>query len=131
MRQRNRRIHSDKDSSVPLMHHDPNDLGLICLVKKRINLFRIFLKNRILTITCSNPTGHNCSTFAKMMLRDLNDPYIELPEDGLGTWIGSATSRYLVDKQLRSGKWYKTQSFSLMFWFLAGIGAAYFLFKTV
>ena len=22
------------DSSVPLMHHDPSDLGLICLVKK-------------------------------------------------------------------------------------------------
>ena len=23
------------DSSVPLMHHDPKDLGLICVVKKR------------------------------------------------------------------------------------------------
>ena len=23
------------DSSVPFMHHDPRDLGLICLVKKR------------------------------------------------------------------------------------------------
>ena len=23
------------DSSVPLIHHDPRDLGLICLVKKR------------------------------------------------------------------------------------------------
>ena len=79
----------------------------------------------------SSPTGHNCFTFAKMMLRDLNDPYIELPEDGLGTWIGSATSRYLVDKQLTSRKWYNTPSFLLMFGFLAGVVVAYFLFKTV
>ena len=79
----------------------------------------------------SNPTGHNCFTFAKMMLRDLNDRFIELPEDGLGTWIGSATSRYLVDKQLTSRKWYKTPSFLLMFGFLTGVVVAYFLFKTV
>ena len=78
----------------------------------------------------SNPTGHNCFTSTKMMLRDLNDPFIELPEDGLETWIGSATSRYLVDKQLTSRKWYKTSSFQLMFGFLAGIVVAYFLFKT-
>lgn len=77
----------------------------------------------------SNPTGHNCFTFAKMMLRGLNDRFIELPEDGLETWIGSATSRYLVDKQLTRRKWYKTPSFLLMFGFLAGIVVAYFLFK--
>jgi len=29
------------DSSVPLTHHDPRDLGLICLVKKRKIRFRI------------------------------------------------------------------------------------------
>ena len=29
------------DSSVPLTHHDPKHLGLICLVKKRIIYFRI------------------------------------------------------------------------------------------
>ena len=34
VRQRNRRIHS-VDSSVPLTQHDPKDLGLIRLVKKR------------------------------------------------------------------------------------------------
>ena len=79
----------------------------------------------------SNPTGHNCFTFAKMVLRDLNDPYIELPDDGLETWIGSATSRYLVDKQLTSRKWYKAPSFLLMFGFLTGVVVAYFLFKTV
>ena len=47
------------DSSVPLIHHDPRDLGLICLVKKRKIRFRIlsdlriqswiFLKKRTLT----------------------------------------------------------------------------------
>jgi len=46
------------DSSVPLTHHDPKDLGLICLVKKRKIRFRIlpdlriqswiFLKKRLL-----------------------------------------------------------------------------------
>ena len=30
------------DSSDPLTHHDPRDLGLICLVKKRKIHFRIF-----------------------------------------------------------------------------------------
>lgn len=78
----------------------------------------------------SNTTGHNCFTFAKMMLHDLNDPFIQLPEHGLDTWIGSATSRYLVDKQLRSQKWYKKPSFVLILGFLAGIGVAYFKFKT-
>ena len=78
----------------------------------------------------SNPTGHNCFTFAKMMLRDLNDPFIELPEAGLETWIASATSRYLVDKHLPSRRWYSAPSFLLMFGFLAGIVVAYFLFKT-
>ena len=47
------------DSSVPLTHHDPKDLGLICLVKKRKIYFRIlsdftiqswiFLKKRTLS----------------------------------------------------------------------------------
>ena len=35
------------DSSVPLMHHDPSDLGLICLVKKRKIRFRILSDLRI------------------------------------------------------------------------------------
>ena len=30
------------DSSVPLTHHDPRDLGLICQVKKRKIRLRIF-----------------------------------------------------------------------------------------
>ena len=29
------------DTSVPLTHHDPRDIGLICLVKKRKMHFRI------------------------------------------------------------------------------------------
>ena len=77
----------------------------------------------------SNPTGHNCFTFAKKMLRDLNDPYIELPEDGLDTWICSATSRYLIDKQFRNRKWYEKSSFHLMFGFLFGVVVAFFLLK--
>ena len=35
------------DSSVPLIHHDPRDLGLICLVKKCKIHFRIFSDLRI------------------------------------------------------------------------------------
>ena len=30
------------DSSVPLIHHDPRDLGLICLVKKEKSVFGFF-----------------------------------------------------------------------------------------
>ena len=37
----------DVDSSVPLMHHDPSDLGLICLLKKRKIRFRIYRDLRI------------------------------------------------------------------------------------
>ena len=32
--QRNQRTTLELDSSVPLTHHDPRDLGLICVVKK-------------------------------------------------------------------------------------------------
>ena len=35
------------DSSVPLIHHDPRDLGLICLVKKHKIRFRILSDVRI------------------------------------------------------------------------------------
>ena len=35
------------DSSVPLTHHDPKDLGLICLVKKSKIHFRILSDFRI------------------------------------------------------------------------------------
>ena len=37
------------DYSVPLTRHDPKDLGLICLVKKRKIRFRIFLDLKILS----------------------------------------------------------------------------------
>ena len=46
-----------------------------------------------------NPTGHNCFTFAKMMLHDLNTEYIQVPGDKVDEWIISAASRFLVDKQ--------------------------------
>ena len=35
------------DSSVPLTHHDPKDLGFICLVKQRKIRFRILSDFRI------------------------------------------------------------------------------------
>jgi hypothetical protein len=71
-----------------------------------------------------NRTGHNCFTFAREMLCDLNDEYINLPEDTLGTWIYSATSRFLVDKQFNN-RWWKASRFFLMFTFLAGVASAY------
>ena len=83
-------------------------------------------------ISSSNPTGHNCFTFAKMILRNLDDARIQLPEGGLDTWIGSATSRYLVDKQVsKSTKRcpYRTSWSQLMFAFLAGGVFVAFLFK--
>ena len=37
----------EMDSSVPLMHHDPRDLGLICVIKKHKIRFRILSDLRI------------------------------------------------------------------------------------
>ncbi len=71
-----------------------------------------------------NPTGHNCFTFARKMLRDLNDEYISVPDDTLGKWIYSATSRVLVDKKFNK-KWWKASRLPLMFTFLAGVVSAY------
>lgn len=78
-----------------------------------------------------NPTGHNCFTFAKKMLHDLNDPFIQLPENDLRTWIMSATSGYLVDRQSRSRTWYKKPSFPVMLLFLAVIFVAYRNFRPI
>ena len=60
------------DSSVPLIHHDLRDLGLICLVKKRKIHFRIlsdlriqswiFLKKR----TLSSVDMHSCNVYAML-----------------------------------------------------------------
>ena len=87
--------------------------------------FHLLGNNSVLAVSSatssSNPMGHNCFTFAKKMLRDLNDQYIELPEDGLDTWICSATSRYLIDKRFRNRKWYEKSRFHLMFGFLVGV----------
>ena len=78
----------------------------------------------------SNDTGHNCFTFARTMLRSLNDEYIMIPEDTLDTWIISATSRYLVEKQFNNKSW-KTQTFGLVLAlvFLAGVITAYIIPK--
>jgi hypothetical protein len=42
-----------------------------------------------------NPTGHNCFTFAREMLRDLNDEYIQIPQDRFDKWIASVSSRVI------------------------------------
>ena len=49
--------------------------------------------------------GYNSFTFARMMLRDLDDEYIEIPQATLGNWIVSATSRNLRDKLLDKQWW--------------------------
>lgn len=63
----------------------------------------------------SNETGHNCFTFAKMVLRNLNEPTIRVREDTLDRWVVSATSRYLQDDRSIQEQWYEAQSFKLMF----------------
>ena len=52
-----------------------------------------------LATASSKSTGHNCFTFAKKMLHDLNDEYIQVPADKVAEWIVSAASRFLVDNQ--------------------------------
>ena len=54
----------------------------------------------------SNTTGHNCFTFARMMLHDLNDENIQIPQDKLADWVFSATSRFLVDNQSNGRLWF-------------------------
>ena len=70
-------------------------------------------------------TGHNCFTFARKMLRDLNDEYMKLPKDSLGDWICAASSRYIVDKQVNNQRW-ETLRFEV-FIFLAGAVTAFVL----
>jgi hypothetical protein len=65
-----------------------------------------------------NPTGHNCFTFAKMMLHDLNVEHIHVPGDEIDEWIVSAPSRYLVDNPRRRSK-------LQLRLFAAGVGTAF------
>ena len=76
----------------------------------------------------SNSTGHNCFTFAKVVLHSLPDDYIVIMEDTLDKWIYSATSRYLVDKQPINPR-LNMLGFRSIFMFVAGVVAAVFLFK--
>ena len=59
------------------------------------------------------PPGHNCFTLAKMLLDNLNDDYIVVPQDTLGTWVLSATSRNLPDKLLDE-QWWDGVQFALL-----------------
>ena len=47
----------------------------------------------------SNTTGHNCFTFARMMLNDLNHKNIHITQDKLADWVYSVASRFLIDKE--------------------------------
>ena len=71
------------DSSVPLTHHDPKDLGLICLVKKRKIHFQIlsdlriqswiFLKKRTLGVHVYWLSLLNLSTLSFFLTRQRFD----------------------------------------------------------
>ena len=76
----------------------------------------------------SKDTGHNCFTFARKMLLDLDVPYIELPSDKLGDWIISATSRSLVDAQFERHK-RQMSRFPMLFAFLVGLVVSYIILK--
>ena len=78
----------------------------------------------------SKPTGHNCFTFARMMLRELDDEYIKVPGDSLDKWIYSASSRVLVDKKFNA-KWWKASRLPLMFTYIAGVVTAYVFLKVL
>ncbi|XP_067026194.1 uncharacterized protein [Acropora muricata] len=71
----------------------------------------------------SNTTGHNCFTWAKKMLDDLNDINIKLPEEGYDTWIYAASSNYLVDKRFGSSK------FGFLLMFAIGVAVSFLLYK--
>ena len=76
------------DSSVPLMYHEPRDLGLICLIEKHKIHFRIlsdlriqswiFLKKRTLNsqffCLCDSLFTFFCLSFKEL----LDDPYSDL-----------------------------------------------------
>ncbi|CAB4038209.1 periodic tryptophan 1 homolog, partial [Paramuricea clavata] len=76
----------------------------------------------------NNPTGHNCFSFARMILRDLKDENIGIPEYTLEEWVGSITSRHLVDKQYNN-EWWKEPRFPLFTAFLTGAAIAYLILK--
>jgi hypothetical protein len=65
--------------------------------------------------------GHNSFTFARIMLRNLNDEYIEIPQDTLGKWIVSATHRTLQDKLLDK-QWLDRLRFILSLFAILGLG---------
>ena len=50
-----------------------------------------------------NTTDHNCFTFAKMMLHDLNEKHVQVQGDKVDEWIVSAASQFLVDNRHNVG----------------------------
>ncbi|CAB4032993.1 Hypothetical predicted protein [Paramuricea clavata] len=66
-----------------------------------------------LAASLGTSSGHNCFTFAREMLLDVDDEYIKIPQDNLDKWIGSLPSRFLVNGR----KWTR------LFTFIAAAGA--------
>ena len=75
-------------------------------------------------LSSSNQTGHNCFTFARMVLHELPDDYIKIPDDTLGKWTYYATSRYLGDEK-RSDM----LGFGSVLFFVAAVVTCAFLLK--
>ena len=57
----------------------------------------------------STEAGHNCFTWAKEQLRNLNESHIQsqLTMNDIQSWVFSATSRLLVDYQQQATFWYQ------------------------
>ena len=70
-------------------------------------------------------TGHNCFTFAKMMLHDLNEKHIQVQGDKVDEWIVSAASQFLVDNRHNEG----LRKYMLWFGLIVTGGAAASLFQ--
>ena len=50
----------------------------------------------------SDQPGHNCYTFGRTVLNDLEDNRIQLPKQRLQDWVFTAASRYLPDHQKKT-----------------------------
>jgi hypothetical protein len=74
-----------------------------------------------------NPIGHNCFTFARVMLLNVEDECIKIPQDNLDKWIGSLPSRFLVNGQ-KNNEGSDTLLFGL-FTFMAGAVMVYSFLK--
>ena len=91
-----------KDSSVPLMHTDPSDLGLICLVKKRKIRFLIldFLKETHLKYRTGYCSGMFMADVSERTFFHTKDPFSfasnSLPLFLFKSWHEYRSSRFPI-----------------------------------